>query len=201
MDNNRIIILLLIAIIVILIVGVIVFSQLMHKEDCQLKIKDKSIYVGDSFVVVLTDLNGNPISNETVNFKLTDKGGVTIDEDVATDSKGKAKLKVDENGKYSVECSFSGNGKYSPASVSGSLKVQKATTKSVGQEQSSTVTHTTKYASNGGMYPEYGPDVDQQGITREYAIAHDMHYIEMDIDGKTSGGYTAVDPNTGTYHT
>jgi hypothetical protein len=78
---------------------------------------------------------------------------------------------------------------------------ENATTELVSQEQSSTAKHSSKYAPNGGIYPEYGPEVDSYGKTREYAIAHDMHYIELKIDGETVGGYTAIDPNTGTYHT
>ena len=41
----------------------------------------------------------------------------------------------------------------------------------------------------------------------EYAIEHDMHYIEMTVDGDrpgeyvTVGGYTAYDPAAGCYHT
>ena len=201
MDNNRIIIMLLCIIIAILVVGIVMFSPMMAKEVSNLEICDKKLNVGDSLVVKLTDSDGNPISNETVNIKLTDKDGITIDEDVKTNSKGKAKFKMEEKGKYSAECSFDGNGKYESSSVAGNVSVKKATTSVVSKEQTSTTTHASKYAPNGGIYPEYGPEVDAQGITREYAIANDMHYIEMTIDGKTVGGYTAYDPQSGSYHT
>lgn len=169
------------------------------KEESKLAIADKTIDEGGKLVVVLTDAHSIGLPNATINIKLTDKDGITIDEDVTTNDKGKAKLKVEEKGKYSVECTFKGEGKYVASSLSDNIKVEKPTTEIIKEEQ--TTTHTSKYAPNGGMYPEYGPEVDSQGITREYAIAHDMHYIEMEIDGKTVGGYTAVDPNTGTYHT
>ena len=46
------------------------------------------------------------------------------------------------------------------------------------------------------------PDVDRYGITREYAIAHNMHYIHHVIDnGEDVGGYTAYDTLNGGYHT
>lgn len=199
MDSQKTIIALLCVIIALLVVGVVMFSPLMAKEDSNLAISDNKLNVGDSLVVVLTDSHGAPIANETVNIKLTDEDGITINEDVTTNDKGKAKLKVEEKGKYSVECTFKGEGKYAASSLSDNIKVKKPTTEVVKEEQ--TTSHTSKYAPNGGMYPEYGPEVDSQGITREYAIAHDMHYIEMTIDGKTVGGYTAIDPNTGTYHT
>ena len=199
MNNQKTIIAILCIIIVILIVCVAIFALPMFKEESKLAIADKTIDEGDKLVVVLTDAHGIGLPNATINIKLTDKDGITIDEDVTTNDKGKAKLKVEEKGKYSVECTFKGEGKYATSSLSDNIKVEKPTTEIVKEEQ--TTTHTSKYAPNGGIYPEYGPEVDSQGITREYAIAHDMHYIEMEIDGRTVGGYTAVDPNTGTYHT
>ena len=205
MDNTKIIIILLCVIVAILVVGVAVFSE-MAKEDSNIAIADKEINVGDSLVVVLTDSSGRAIANQTVNIKLTDKDGTVIDEDITTNSKGKAKFKMDEKGKYSVECKFNGNGQYESTSIADKVNVKKATTEEVDGKQTSTTTHTSKYAPKGGIYPEYGPEVDKQGITREYAIAHDMHYIEYTVDGDrpgemvTVGGYTKADPNTGYYH-
>ena len=42
------------------------------------------------------------------------------------------------------------------------------------------------------------PDVDSHGITREYAIAHNMHYIQG--DGDWSGGYVNYDAVNKCYH-
>ena len=100
MENNKTVIILLCVIIAILIVGIVMFSPLMAKEKSNLTILDKKLNVGDSLTVKLTDENGKPIANQTVKIRLTDKDGVTIDEDATTNSKGKAKLKVDEKGKY-----------------------------------------------------------------------------------------------------
>ena len=201
MSNQKTIIAILCIIIAILIVCVAMLSIQMLKEESKLAISDKTIAEGDSIVVVLTDAQGIGLSNATVKIKLTNEEGVTTDKDVTTNSKGKAKLKIEESGKYTAECSFNGDGKYSACSISDSVEVEKAVTELVSQEQTSTTTHSSKYAPNGGIYPEYGPEVDSQGITREYAIANDMHYLELTIDGRTVGGYTAIDPNTGTYHT
>lgn len=180
----------------------VMFSFQMAKEESSLSISHKTINAGDSLVVVLKDSHGNPISNETIHIKFTNNDGKSvIDEDIRTNSKGKAKCSVDDNGKYSVECSYKGNDEFASTYVIDNVTVKKATTKMVNQEQTSTATHSSKYAPNGGIYPEYGPAVDSYGKTREYAIANDMHYLELTIDGKTVGGYTAIDPNTGTYHT
>lgn len=191
----------MIVIIVVLAAAVGVMSQQMAKEKSNLKIADKKINVGDSLVVKLTDSQGNPISNQTVNIKLTYKNGTAIDNKTATNSKGNTKFMMDENGEYSVECRFDGNDKYASSSVTDNITVEKATTKVVGEEQTSTTTHASKNAPNGGIYPEYGPEVDHYGKTREFAIANDWHYIPLIIDGKDVGGYTAIDPTTGTYHT
>ena len=197
----------MIVIIVVLAAAVGVMSQQMAKEKSNLKIADKTVNVGDSLVVKLTDSQGNPISNQTVNIKLTYKNGTSIDNKTATNSKGNAKFTMEEKGEYSVECIFDGTDKYASSSVTDNITVEKATTKVVGEDQTSTTTHASKNAPDGGIYPEYGPEVDAQGITREYAIAHDMHYLEITVDGDrpgeyvTVGGYTARDPNNGLYHT
>ena len=206
MENKNIIIM-LVVIIVVLAAAVGVMSQQLAKEKSNLKIADKKVNVGDSLVVKLTDSQGNPISNQTVNIKLTYKNGTAIDKKTPTNSKGKAKFTMEEKGKYSVECRFDGNDKYASSSITDNITVEKATTKVVGEDQTSTTTHASKNAPDGGIYPEYGPEVDAQGITREYAIAHDMHYLEITVDGDrpgeyvTVGGYTARDPNNGLYHT
>lgn len=205
--DQKIIIALSCVIIAILIVGILMLSPLMAKEDCKLTVEDKTIYSGDSLVIQLKDNNEKPISNETVHIKLKDKKNNVIEKDVKTNSKGKAKLKVKNKGEYSIECTFDGNDKFKACSLESNLDVKNGKTKVLNEEQTSTVTHTTKYAPNGGIYPEYGPEVDTQGITREYAIANDMHYIEMTVDGDrpgeyvTVGGYVAYDPAAGCYHT
>lgn len=201
MDNQKIIIALLCVIVVILIIGVLMFSPFMAKENTNLAIKDAKLNVGDSFSVKLTDSNGNPISNRTVNMKLTDKKGNIINEDLTTNSKGNAKLKIKEKGKYSAECTFDGDDKYKSSSTADNLTVKKPTTKVLSEEKAQRVTHSSKYASDGSIYPEYGPEVDSHGITRDEAISRNMHYIEMNIDGETVGGYVTYDPNAGCYHT
>lgn len=201
MKNQEIIIALLVFIVILLIVlAAVLFTS---KEATALAIDDNEIDEGSSLVVALTDSHGNPISDAEVNIKTIDGDGNEKSEDVTTDSNGKAQLNMDNEGGYAVECSFKGSSKYAGCDLSDTITVKKATTEEVSQETS---THTSKYAPNGGIYPEYGPEVDAQGITREYAIAHNMHYVEMTVDGDrpgeyvTVGGYTAIDPNTGYYH-
>ena len=201
MENKNIILILLIVIVILAVAVGVIFSQQFAKEQSKLTIAHKNISAGNSLVVELKDNQGKSISDAKIHVKLTAKSGKAIEKDIKTNSKGKAKLTVNNKGNYSVECKFDGNDAYASSSISDNIIVKKATTKVVSEEQTSTATHSSKYAPNGGIYPEYGPEVDSNGKTREYAIANDMHYIELRIDGKTVGAYTAIDPNTGTYHT
>ena len=207
MENKNIIIILIVIIVILAAaIGVILLNQTAAKEPTQLKItSDKEQDEGGKLSVQLTDLNKTPISKEIVNITVTSsKGKVVVDDVVKTDSKGKAKLDLDlKKGKYNVTVSYSGNENYTD-----NVTTQKLTIKEkVTTEDNADKSHSSKYAPDGGIYAEYGPAVDNQGITREYAIANDMHYIEMTVDGDrpgeyvTVGGYTARDPNTGTYHT
>ena len=200
MEDNKIIIILLCVIIAILVVGVVVFSQV-TKEGSNLSIANKKLNVGDSLVVKLTDSEGKTIANQTVKVKLTDEDGTVIDEEITTNAEGSAKFKMEEKGKYSVECKFDGNGQYASSSTAGNISVKKATTKEVEGKQTSSATHTSKYAPNGGIYPEYGPKVDSMGQSREYAIANNMHYISQTIDGMDAGMYVPYDSKAGCYHT
>ena len=194
MENKNIIMMLVVIIVVLAAAVGVMFSQQMAKEKSNLKIADKKINVGDSLVVKLTDSQGNPISNETVNIKLTYKNGTAIDKKTATNSKGKAKFTMEEKGKYSVECRFDGNGKYASASITDNITVEKATTKVVNEEQTSSSTGSASDDSS------YGPAVDSEGVTREQAEANNMQYKEVTIDGEQVGVYVRYDPNTGSYH-
>ena len=172
MENKNIIIILIVIIVVLAATVGVLFFQQMAKEKSNLKIADKSINIGDAMVVVLTDTQGNPITNETINIKLTDKDGVTIDEKIKTNSKGKAKFKMEEKGKYSVECKFDGNDKYSSTSIADNITVKKATTETISQKQTSSDTSSSSSASDDS----FGPPVDSQGVTREEAKANNIKY-------------------------
>ena len=200
--ENRNIILIMIVIIVVLAAAVGVMSQQMAKEKSNLKIADKSINVGDALVFKLTDNNGNPISNETIKIKLIDKKGLTTDKEIKTNSKGQAKFKMAEKGKYSVECTFNGNGKYSSSSDSGNVSVNEATTKVVNNQKTSNSNSASGLSEDGySYYPNSGPAVDSMGKTREYAIANNWHYIPQTIDGRDAGVYVPYDAKAGCYHT
>lgn len=162
MDNQKIIIILLCVIIAILAAGILAFSPFMAKEDSNIAIADKKIHVGDSLVVKLTDSNGNPISNGTVNVKLTDKNGAVKDEDIVTNSKGEAKYKMDEKGKYSVECRFNGDNKHSSSATAGNITVETVETEVVNNEE-----------SGNSVSQSQDSDKDESRQREEYQITPD----------------------------
>ena len=201
MENDKIIIILLCILAATFIVGVAMFSpSMVAKEGSNLTISDKELLVGDSLVVKLTDSNGNPLSNKTIKINLLGKDGTTINKEIITDSNGNAKLKMQEKGEYLVDCDFSGDELYASSSITDDITVDEATTKVIDNEETSTTTRTSKYAPDGSIYPEYGPEVDRYGKTREFAIANNWHYVPLIVDGEDVGGYTAIDPTSGTYH-
>lgn len=178
MDNQNTVIALLFVIIALLAVLAIMFSPLVAKDASNLTIDDKEINAGDSLVVKLSDVNGNPISNETINIKLTDKEGMTIDEKATTNSKGNANLKIEETGNYSASCSYDGGDKYSSCSISENIKVDNPKTEVVETHQSSSDSKSssdTLYDINNlpptnDPYPETNRYfIDEYTVKQEYA--------------------------------
>ena len=190
MENKKIIII-LIVIIAVMGLAAVMLSSSMNKMDSNLAITHKSINVGDSVSAKLSDSNGNPISDQMVKMKLTDKNGKTIDNDVKTNSKGRAKLKVDNEGVYAVECKFNGNDKYSATSVDANISVVKAKTKLVDDNQTSSSKSNSESGGGSSDYPKYNPAIgsyrtveSQQELAlietssgQNYVLAGDGYYI------------------------
>ena len=191
MENNRTVIILLCVIIAILIVGVVMFSPLMAKEKSNLAISDKELNVGDSLTVTLSDDDGVAMANQTVKIRLTDKDGITIDEDITTDSKGKAKLKVDEKGKYSVECRFDGDNKYASSSTAANLTVKKAATEIVNEDKTSDSVSASsdsereeyKITPDGWNPREHEVSREPIGNGNERVNYDDGYFVVVDNDG------------------
>lgn len=195
-NKNIIIILLIIAIILAAIVGVM-FLQQNEKKATKLKITSNSTLVeGDSLSIKLTDINGTPIVNQTVNVSIMDKDGSINHKTIVTNEKGKAYLKIDKSpGKYSINCTFEGNDKYSNSSAFKKIEIKEEVeeSNSYQNEVYSTETYSQSYNE------DYRPEVDSSGITREeadywgweYTSEHGGHYI---------GSNDHWDENAGMYH-
>jgi hypothetical protein len=116
MENKHIIIILLLVIVVLAAaIGVVLFNQANAKNPTVVKItSDKKLTEGKDLSIKLTDLSENPINNEIVSVKITDKNGkLVVDDVVKTNSKGNAKLSLDlKKGKYDVAVDYGGNDNY-----------------------------------------------------------------------------------------
>lgn len=210
MENKKAIIIFIAVIAVLGLVVGVVLSSSMNKEASNLAITHKSINAGDSVSAKLSDSNGNPISNQTVNIKLTDKNGKTIDKDIETNSKGRAKLKVDNEGVYTVECKFNGNDKYSSTSVDANISVVKAKTKVVDDKQTSSSKSNVASSGASSDYPKYNPAIgsyrtvkSQQELAlietpdgQKYVLAGDGYYT---YGGQDSQGNIKLGSYVGKY--
>ena len=103
MDKNKIVIIALILIVLALSIGM--FAMLNHaKEDTRLTIMGNStIKEGDSIDIMLTDLNGIPLDNQTINVTIIDDLQSHDYKKIVTNSKGIAKLKLNKSaGNYTI---------------------------------------------------------------------------------------------------
>ena len=178
MDKNQWIIVGLVIVIIALIIGLAVMMQAPTKENVKLTIKNKKVIEeGENVKIQLTDMNGTPIKDQTVNISVTDKDGTTDYHSVVTNEKGVGKLKLDKNpGKYTVNCTYGGNENYTANTTNQTLKIKEKPV-----EESTNVDYTSYSSSSEDNRPE----VDSSGITRQqadkygytYTTEHGGHYI------------------------
>lgn len=178
MDKNQWIIVGLVIVIIALIIGLAVMMQAPTKENVKLTIKNKKVIEeGENVKIQLTDMNGTPIKDQTVNISVTDKDGTTDYHSVVTNEKGVGKLKLDKSpGKYSVNCTYGGNENYTANSTNQTLKINEKPV-----EESADV----EYNSYSSSSEDTRPEVDSSGITRQqadkygytYTTEHGGHYI------------------------
>ena len=79
MENNKIIITLLIIIIALLVVFGVMYINPTTNAKINTKItvtSNNTLHDGDSFSIALTDVNGTPLANQTVNITIIDANGV-----------------------------------------------------------------------------------------------------------------------------
>lgn len=150
MDNNKIIIILLIIIAALLTSAFVMFYN--QGEDTSLTIEDKKLKSGESVKVILSDKNNNSLANKTITVTLTDKNKTQIIKNITTNSKGVAKFKIKDSGKYLTECKFTGDKAYKSSNTSDNITVKKDVSK-VSKNVVSLVPEFDKYTrKNVGEY-------------------------------------------------
>lgn len=124
MDKNKIIIVALIIIIVAIIVGMVAIMPNFGKENANLTIKSNdTISQGESVKIELTAVNGTPIDNETVNVTIKDEKGDIDHKTAVTNDDGVAKVKLEEPGNYTVNCTFEGNDNFTENTTTQEIEV------------------------------------------------------------------------------
>lgn len=197
MDKNKIIILVLVVVIIALLAAMAVTMPNMNKKDTKLTLqKNATINEGGSFKVKLTDLNGTPLSNQTINISIIDEDGSINHKSVVTNEKGKATLKLDKNpGNYSINCTFDGNDNYTNCSAFKKVKIKEKVEEIVSSQYDSYSSES--HSSQSG--DDYRPEVDSSGITREQADKYGWRYT-TEHGGHYRGVGDHWDENAGIYH-
>lgn len=198
MDKNKLIILGLIIVIIALLIVIGAMMLMPAKEASKLTVTgENTIYKEDSVEIRLTDLNGNAISDETVNITITDNDKTSEYYSVVTDEKGIAKLKVDnDEGEYAIYYAFGGNENFTGSNATQNLKIKEE----VVHETSSSNSYSSSSSASSSDSSDYsGPAVDSSGITREEAEEYGYTYTP-EHGGHYIGSHDAWDEEAGVYH-
>lgn len=138
MEDHKIIIALLLIIIALLVAfGVMIINPANAKIDTKLTVtSNTTLHDGDSFSFVLTDLNGTPITNQTVNITIIDANGGKNPQQVKTDGMGNGILQLNglTPGEYIFNVTYGGNDNYSASNITQKIEIKeivKETTQSV----------------------------------------------------------------------
>lgn len=90
------------------------------------------MHEGDSFTILLTDLNNTSISNQVVNVSIIDANGGQNNQSVTTDADGRGNLQLNglTEGEYTVNVVYGGNENYTTSNVSQIINIEKQITSS-----------------------------------------------------------------------
>ena len=90
------------------------------------------MHEGDSFTILLTDLNNISISNQVVNVSIIDANGGQNNQSVTTDADGRGNLQLNglTEGEYTVNVVYGGNENYTTSNVSQIINIEKQITSS-----------------------------------------------------------------------
>ena len=143
MENNKIIIALLIIIIALLVVFGVMYINPTTNAKINTKItvtSNNTLHDGDSFSIALTDVNGTPLANQTVNITIIDANGAKNQQQVKTDGMGNGilQLKGLTHGEYTFNVTYGGNDNYSVSNMT-----QKIEIKEIVKEESKTQSSST----------------------------------------------------------
>ena len=193
MENNRIIIIILLLVIIIaLLACILTVMPNMNKQDVKLAfISDSTINEGDSIEIQLTDMNGTPLANQSLNVSVTD-GNKTDYHSILTNGDGKATLDIDKSaGDYGVSVRYGGNSNYRQSSISQNVtvKVPQTTSASTGSQSSELPYSLNNLPPSNDPYPETSREqVSEYIVMQKYEDGY-ISYVDLRNGKRSSGGY------------
>ena len=192
MERNNIIIIGLIIVVIALLIGMALMMQMPEKQSSKVTIISKNVLnEGDSIKINLTDLNGRPISNQTVNITVTDSNKTASYYSVVTNGKGIGTLKFEKSGgNYSIVCKYGGNENFTGNNTTQKLEIKKKVVVEPVSNSQDTSSKSSDY---------YGPEVDSSGITRQEAKKYGYTYTS-EHGGHYIGSNDKWDEKAGVYH-
>ena len=128
MDKNKIIIIALIIVIAALLAGIFAVMPNLNRQDTNLTlIGNSTITEGDSIEIQLTDANGNPLANQSINVTISDGNHESKYNPIITDENSTGILKLYESaGEYNLTISYGGNDNYKGCSIIQHITIEKA---------------------------------------------------------------------------
>ena len=164
----------------------------MNKQDVKLAfMSDSTINEGDSIEIQLTDMNGTPLANQSLNVSVTD-GNKTDYHSILTNGDGKATLDIDKSaGDYSVSVRYDGNSNYRQSSISQNVtvKVAQTTSASTGSQSSELPYSLNNLPPSNDPYPETSREqVSEYIVMQRYEDGY-ISYVDLRTGQRTSGGF------------
>ena len=130
MENNRIIIALLIVIIVLLVVlGIFLINPADAKIGTELvATSNNTLSDRDCFSIALTDVNGTPLANQSVDIIIADANGAENPQNITTDDMGNGILELNglTPGNYTFNVTYGGNDNYSGCNLTQKIQIKEA---------------------------------------------------------------------------
>ena len=106
------------------------------QKNCHLTItSNSSLYEGGNLTVKLSDMDGNGISNQTINITITAQDGTADNNTLITNSSGIGILELDNPaGNYTINCNSAGNENYTSNSTSQNLEIKQKSIETASQQ-------------------------------------------------------------------
>ena len=153
MDYNKIIIALIVIFIALLAgFGIMFFNTSDSKITTTIVATSNStLHDGENFSIILVDINGTPLANQTVNITMTGSNGERNQHQITTDAKGNGMLQLNglNPGEYTVNVTYGGNSNYSASNITQKIEIKEI----VKQTSSSSYNGGSSKSSGGSPVP------------------------------------------------